>query len=80
MRVGIINQERTVRLMKKCSDNCIPCCDYCIHCIHEWSTYGGKEVMGGPIGCKKHLDKEHQDKAFWCSYCDDFTCKNTEEV
>ena len=34
----------------------------------------GKRVTAGPIGCKLHKDKEHQDIAATCGYCDDFHC------
>lgn len=62
--------------MLKCSDLCIPCCDYCIYVLREWYTLGGKAVTGGPVGCNKHRDKKHQDIAFRCGYCDDFHCTN----
>ena len=54
-----------------CNEDCIPCCDFCIHKIN-----GNLEVDGtdGPIGCKLHEDKEHQEIAEWCGYCDDFHC------
>lgn len=34
----------------------------------------GKRVTTGPVGCKLHKDKEHQDIAATCGYCDDFHC------
>ena len=38
-----------------CNEDCIPCCDFCIHKIN-----GNLEVDGtdGPIGCKLHEDKK----------------------
>ena len=54
-----------------CNEDYIPCCNFCIHKIN-----GNLEVDGtdGPIGCKLHEDKEHQEIAEWCGYCDDFHC------
>lgn len=31
-------------------------------------------ATNGPVGCKLHKDKEHQDVAATCGYCDDFHC------
>lgn len=64
--------------MIKCSEKCIPCCDYCIHCIHELFEWEGKIVNGAPIGCSKHLDDIHQKKAEGCGYCEDFHCCNAK--
>ena len=33
----------------------------------------------GPKGCSLHLDKEHQEIAVACGYCDNFICKNVKE-
>lgn len=48
-----------------CGNDCEPCCDFCTN---------GKRVTAGPEGCKLHKDKEHQDIAATCGYCDDFCC------
>lgn len=64
--------------MVKCSDDCIPCCDFCIHAIHGKLEYNGKMIGGGPIGCKKYPDKRHKDIAIGCGYCDDFHCFNAK--
>ena len=61
-----------------CNDDCIPCCDFCIHVIQHMEEINGKMVGLGPIGCKLHNDEEHQDLAVWCSYCDDFHCFRAE--
>lgn len=54
-----------------CSDDCIPCCDFCIYAVH-----GTLEIDGttGPIGCDLHLNVEHQEIADGCGYCEDFHC------
>ena len=46
-----------------CSKECDPCCDFCIHAIHEEFFLGKKHVVGGPIGCLYHKDLEHQETA-----------------
>lgn len=57
-----------------CDDNCVPCCDFCLHAINdEWDENGGHYV-GGPIGCALHNDAEHQEIADWNGKCDDFHC------
>ena len=53
-----------------CNKKCIPCCDFCVNAIHE--KIGGNN--GGPIGCKMYPDKEHQDIALGCGYCESFQC------
>lgn len=62
--------------MKLCSNNCIPCCDFCKHVVH-----GSLDIYGttGPIGCTLHLDAEHQEISEWCGYYDDFYCACVEE-
>ena len=60
--------------MIKCGDDCIICCDFCIHAIHEIFESNGRTVTGGPIGCMFHADQEHQNIAENCGYCDDFHC------
>lgn len=65
--------------MIKCGDDCTPCCDFCIHAIHEEFELNGQMTMGGPIGCGLHKDEEHQDIAETCGYCDDFHCFLTQQ-
>lgn len=62
--------------MKLCDKDCIPCCDFCIHASHFKYDCCGRIINGGPDGCTLHLDKEHQDIAIGCGYCDDFHCFN----
>lgn len=54
-----------------CNDGCTPCCDFCIYAIRE---HFKDHMIGGPIGCALHKDKEHQEIAYSCGYCDDFHC------
>lgn len=61
-----------------CSKDCIPCCDYCLHSVHEPIMINGKIVDGGCIGCSKHKDEEHYYIAVGCGYCEDFYCKNVK--
>lgn len=61
--------------MKLCSESCIPCCDFCIFCIHEFY----ENIKCEPISCYLHQDYEHQEKARGCSYCKDFHCFNVKE-
>ena len=35
--------------MKKCSEECIPCCDYCKYVVHEVIEFENDKVVGGPI-------------------------------
>ena len=62
--------------MKLCSNNCIPCCDFCKYVVH-----GDIEVDGtsGPLYCGKYDDDFHNKLAEWCGYCDDFYCGCAEE-
>lgn len=64
--------------MVKCSYDCIPCCDFCIYAVHEEFEDNGKMIRCGPVGCKKHPDKEHEDVAVGCGYCEDFHCFNAK--
>jgi hypothetical protein len=59
-----------------CNKDCIPCCDFCIYAIHDKFIENGIEITGGPIGCNKHNDKEHQEIAESCGSCPDFHCFN----
>lgn len=60
--------------MVLCNDNCIPCCDFCIHAMQRLENINGKIVGMGPIGCSLHDDQEHQDIARRCYFCDDYHC------
>lgn len=60
--------------MIKCGDDCIECCDFCIHATHEEFESNGRIVTGEPIGCGLHTDQEHQDIADNDGCCDDFHC------
>ena len=59
--------------MIKCSPDEIPCCDFCIYCIHaiEEDEY---HAPGETVGCGLHNDKKYNDEAQMCGYCDDFHC------
>lgn len=64
--------------MKKCSEECIPCCDYCKHVAHEVIKFESSKVICSPIFCKLHLDEEHRQLVRRCSCCEDFWCMNAE--
>lgn len=67
--------------MIKCPTCDIPCCDFCIFCIHGWQKCEDGHLMSlGPIGCKKYNDAEHNRIASGCGYCDDYICKNVDLV
>ena len=55
--------------MKKCCEDCIPACDFCIYFEHFRDEEG---FLTGEGKCKK-LDKV-QSLSY---YCNDFTCFNT---
>lgn len=65
--------------MRKCSEECIPCCDYCKYVIHEVIEFENDKAVGAPIFCALHVDKEHAKLARGCSYCDDFWCMNSDK-
>lgn len=65
--------------MRKCSEECTPCCDYCKYVVHEVIEFENNKVVGGPIFCKLHLDEEHRQLARRCSYCEDFWCMNADK-
>ena len=61
--------------MVKCSENCTPCCDFCIYVVHE--IYYDEElgdIKGGPIRCDLHHDEKHDMICEFCGWCDDFHC------
>ena len=62
--------------MKLCSDSCVPCCDFCVHCIHE--NVNG--MVCEPIGCKLHPEEKYQLKAQCCGSCEDFHCFRHEKL
>lgn len=57
-----------------CSDDCTPCCDFCIHAFYDLFELHGEIHKGGPIACLLHKDQKHQDIADGCGSCDDFHC------
>lgn len=62
-----------------CGNHCVPCCDFCIHAIHQLYTDGNNPaIVGEPIGCKLHDDEEHELIAVTCGSCKDFHCFRTE--
>ena len=66
-------------IVKLCSEECTPCCDYCKYVVHEVIEFENNKVVGGPIFCKLHLDEEHRQLARRCSYCEDFWCMNADK-
>lgn len=64
--------------MIKCYSGCVPCCDFCIHCVHSWfEIYENgqrKWEASEPIACTIHMDEKHKRIAQSCGYCDDFHC------
>ena len=65
--------------MRKCSEDCTPCCDYCKYVVHKEIKFENNKVLGAPIFCKLHSDKEHTKLARGCSYCDDFWCMDSDK-
>ena len=65
--------------MRKCSEECIPCCDYCKHVVHEVIEVENGKVVGGPIFCKLHLDTKHTQLARACGSCKDFWCMDSDK-
>jgi len=66
--------------MVKCSENCTPCCDFCIYAVHEiyYDEKFGGDIKGGPIRCDLHHDKKHDMICEFCGWCDDFHCFKAE--
>lgn len=64
--------------MKKCSNECTPCCDYCKFVLHELIELENQKIVGGPIFCKLHLDKKHTQLARACGSCKDFWGMNAD--
>lgn len=60
-----------------CNKYCNPCCDFCAYALHGDLEHDG---TSGPIGCILHLDKEHQDEALSCGFCDDFHCFRAKDA
>ena len=65
--------------MRKCSEECIPCCDYCKYVIHKNLNSKNNKVLGAPIFCKLHLDEEHTRLVRGYSYCEDFWCIDADK-
>lgn len=75
-----------IHKMIACSEECLrlACCDFCVFAMHEYffeKDKNGKlnRIDGGPIGCRIHLDNEHQEIAENFGYCQDFHCINATE-
>ena len=66
------------KVMKLCSEECTPCCDYCKYVVHEVIEFENNKVVGGPIFCKLHLDEEHRRIGKRWSYSEDVWCMNAE--
>ena len=65
-----------------CNKICYPCCDFCIHAQHETIEVKDNNgiiryLHGGPIGCTRYNDEEHDNLAFNCSFCDEFWCASS---
>jgi len=66
-----------------CNKSCYPCCDFCIYVQHETIEVKDKNgiinyIRGGPLHCTRYNDKEHNDLAFNCSFCNEFHCNLAE--
>lgn len=59
-----------------CTDDCFPCCDFCIHVEHEYINRGEIKIKSAPINCNLHNDIEHKEIADADGYCKDFICFN----
>lgn len=54
-----------------CSDDCIPCCDFCIYCKHT------DDKHRTPIECNHPKDKKGDDVFFFGGgECENFHCFN----
>ena len=42
-----VNGEEEI--MKLCSEECTPCCDYCKYVVHEVIEFENNKVVSGPI-------------------------------
>lgn len=60
--------------MKKCSENCMPECDFCIHCEHEKIEYNDGFSNGEPIYCNLHKINFEEESWPFLSPCEDFHC------
>lgn len=56
--------------MTLCSNECIPCCDFCIYAKHDFVD----GVRSGPIGCNFYKDQKHQEIAEGCGSCETYHC------
>ena len=64
--------------MDLCNEKCIPCCAYCRFVMKEIIYYNKKKILGGPVGCFKHPDEEHNKIAESCGSCKSFSCINAK--
>ncbi len=62
--------------MKKCTFDCIPCCDYCRYVKKKVCVINPHLIVSEPVSCILHRDKEHRHIVDACGYCDDFYCVN----
>lgn len=60
--------------MKKCSENCMPDCDFCIYCEHEKIQNNGEILKGWPIYCNLHKINFNEEPWPIPSPCEDFHC------
>ena len=62
--------------MIKCSESCIPCCDFCIYAVHEEleDEESGGTFYDSPVWCEAWQDEEHAALCESCSFCEDFHC------
>ena len=58
-----------------CSNECSPCCDFCIYARHIVKFINGKTIKIGVEGCDKYSDEHHQSMARGLGYCKDFYCE-----
>ena len=65
--------------MRLCSEDCIPCCDFCNHVEYKMGEINGKVVSLAPIACKLHPDEKHERIAVGCGFCEDYHCRAVED-
>lgn len=63
--------------MIKCSEFCIPCCDFCRYVVHAIAE---DENICEPLGCYLHQDYKHQREIDCGGYCEDFYCFRAKKI